>query len=292
MKTTVVIDFSVAAHQLHANIVGNGVERTHYEGVVKAQMVWMMSLNWMGRHKPDPDNTNIILVMDTKVAGRYWRHEYLERPAVFEKVWSNTRKKATPIAYKAGRKFPEKSFTKLKKDMEKVAVSQGWQLLRVANYEADDLAAALVATNRSLTVDQQSKIWLATIDSDWLGLVGDDVTWMCFYGWSPRVRADLKTLNIWAAKRLNKTFAEPKQLWSYKAEYGDKSDNLPKNSPIEVIDLLNPPEEHQLWNKPQFQGILRKLLTEPQKTQLPDISRATEYLRQLGVPRFVKPYME
>lgn len=297
MNTLVVIDFSVAAHQLHANLVTNGVERTHYMGVVRAQMSWLMSLEWLGIHKPDPASTNIVLAMDTKIAGKYWRHDYLEQPAVFEKVWAanksaRSKKAAEPIFYKAGRKYPEKSFTKLKKDMEAIAVSQGWQLLKVAGYEADDIAAAFVAANRGLPTDQQVKIWTISIDSDWLGLVGEDCSWFCLYGWSPRVRADLKTINSWSARRLNKTFAEPKDLWAYKSEYGDKSDNLPKNSPIEVIDLLNPPDEHKLWAKPQLAGIFRKLLTEHQKTQLPEITKATEYLRLLGVPKFVKPYLD
>lgn len=284
MKTTIVIDFSVAAHQLHRSIVESAIDRTHYEGVVKAQMVWMMSCAWLGDLKPAQEDVSVVMVMDSKP---YWRTEYLTRPEVYEAV---TDRKPTPIHYKGGRKFPEKSFTKLKKDMERIAAAQGWQMLRLSGYEADDMAAAIVQVNRGLSVESQHKLWLITVDTDWLGLVDDNTHWFCMHGWHPRVRANLAAVNVWSIKRLKKSFARPKDIWTYKAAYGDKSDNLPKNTPPEVIDLLNPPEEHKLWTKQPMQGIINKMLVAPSTPKLADVSKATEYLRLMGIPRFIKPY--
>lgn len=279
----VIIDFSVAMHQLHYNLVTYGVEKAHYNGVIKAQMVYMMSLDWMGSLKPS--EARVVLVKDIKKGRKYWRTSYLEQPQLLP---DGT--KTEPIHYKGGRKFPDKSFTKLKRDSEKIAVSQNWDIIGVPDYEADDLAASIVYLN-NLSKTPRS-IWTITVDSDWLGMVSDNTKWFCLKGYEPRVRHNLAAVNVWAMRRLNKSFAQPKDLWSYKAAYGDKSDNLPKNSPIEVIDLFNPPEQYKLWLRAGLKETLESYLTDTKVTKVPDVSKALEYLRQLGVQPFIRRYLE
>jgi hypothetical protein len=136
------------------------------------------------------------------------------------------------IHYKGGRKQVSAFHSTLKLVMQSVIAKHQWAILGIRGYEADDIAATLVALNN---------------DTDWLGLVGDNVHWFCLSGHSPRVRADLKDVNTWATSRLDTTFTSPRELWDYKALNGDASDKLPCFTPLEVIDLLQPPEIHKLW---------------------------------------------
>ena len=153
------------------------------------------------------------------------------------------------VHYKAGRKFPEATFTKLKKAMREVATAQGWLELGHQFYEADDIAASIVRANRLRS--EPHNLILVTIDSDWLGLLDEHTKWFFMHGWFPRIRdTESSAFDSWSMRRLKRTFDEPRQLWDYKAKVGDKSDNLPSGTPLEVIDLLNPPEGHrslQLW---------------------------------------------
>lgn len=292
--TTVILDFSVFAHQLHNSFASAGAEKDkhHWKGILEAQATWMLSGRWLG-NLVDPNHMQLIAVCDSKP---YWRKEYLLRPEVYETIQSVKRGKVVqndkPIHYKGGRKFPEYHFTKVKEKLTEFCESVGLQFLRVPGYEADDLAASLVVTNRLQPARWKQNIILATVDADWLGLVDANTTWFCSHGWHPRVRGSMEQINEWSRRRLKTSLEKPSDIWRVKAEQGDVSDNLPAGSPIEVIDLLNPPEEHRLWETP-LSKLLTRMLLEPQPLNtrvLTKVEPAVEYLRQMGIPKFIKQY--
>ena len=271
--TKVIIDYSVLAYKLVHCLepllsldaftkATDEKAKSLLASVVRAQMYYVASLSFMGNDKPD--EAHIIYVMDNKRNGNYWRHSYLLRKDVTaarecrqtqgyeeavirhaeikaNKVDDGTKsprkpskpKAAKPIIYKAGRKEHTQFHTLVRREMKAVIDSEpSWSCVSVPGYEADDLAATFV----KMRTDEH--IWLLTMDTDWLGLINDNVGWWCIYGYYPRVRKSLEDVNIWATKRLKTTFDDPKELWAYKALHGDESDKLPAFSPIEVIDQI------------------------------------------------------
>lgn len=300
-KTTVIVDFSVCVHQLHNMLTAMEVEPENMKAAIQAQMVWLHSGEWI---KPlVGDNIQLIYVTDSKP---YWRNEYLLREEVYTGVADRAKEaykerypkgrkmyKPAPIVYKDGREKPwyiMKAFNTTKKLMLEAAARNGFAVLSVHGYEADDLAAALVMTNRMLPKDQQNKIVLATVDTDWMGLIDDNTTWFCTYGYNPRVRYTMAHINGWAERRLKTTLTCPSDIWRVKTIQGDKSDNLPPGSPLEVIDLTQPPMEHRLWLSADHAPLLRNMLQqEVDSTELP-LAAALDYIRRLGVNRFIKAY--
>lgn len=291
MQTTVILDNSVMVHQLHDIITKCQVDKDHWLGVIKAQVVWLQSCKWLGSLMEDPENTQVISVCDSKP---YWRVEYLQRPEVYTQIVAKKRGKdvqrTEPVAYKGGRKFPEYSFTKIKDTMRKLYADQDYNMLAMPGYEADDLAAAIVMMNRMLPADKQHRVILATVDADWMGLIDHNTTWFCSFGWLPRVRYSMDDINLWAKKRLGTELSSPKDIWDVKTRLGDKSDNLPAGSPLEVISLIEPPIEHRLWLNPGYSGVVKKYLYEPKSLHARHLEKAETYLRQLGIPRAIKPY--
>jgi hypothetical protein len=280
--TKVVIDFSVLTYAMTDSLAPLMSTPSYLEAsetakyalitsVVAGQMQAVSSLMFMGEERPE--HYNLIFVKDTKVDGEYWRHSYLLREDVAEAranrimadyegllethlalkradepyTGRKPRKPAAikPIAYKGGRKELTAFHSMIRVVMSKEVERQGWTVLSAKGYEADDLAAALVHLNAG-----KDLIWLLTIDTDWLGLVSDNVKWFCTSGHQPRVRGDIKQINVWSQQRFKLDLETPRAIWDYKALVGDTSDNLPYYSPLEVIDLLAPPEEFCLWLDP------------------------------------------
>lgn len=227
------------------------VEPEYLKAAVQAQMVWLHSGEWI---KPlVGDNIQLVYVTDSKP---YWRVDYLKQPEVYEGIFDRAREayklkypkgrkqfKPEEVHYKAGRAFPKPAFTKTKKQMREIADRNGFNMLSVHGYEADDLAAALVMTNRMLPKEQQNNIVLATVDTDWMGLIDDKTTWFCTFGYAPRVRYTMEHINGWSLRRLGTSLSCPSDIWRVKTQQGDKSDNLPPGSPIETFDLTQPPME-------------------------------------------------
>lgn len=291
MKTTIVLDLSVALHQLDSVFTQSQIEKEHWLGVLKAQLVWLQSGKWLGELLDNPEDTQLIAVCDSKP---YWRTDYLKDPTVYTKVPEIKRGKAyprvEPIHYKGGRKFPSYNFTKVKEKTYKLFDEQGWSRLGITNYEADDVAAGIVMSNRMLPHDQQHRIILVTTDADWMGLIDHNTYWFCMHGWQPRLRHDMEVINTWAKKRLKKDLENPRDIWRVKSAQGDKSDNLPPGSPIEVIDLTEPPLEHRLWLNPGMSGVIKQILKNPESLRVQDTDRAEDYLRRLGIPKCIRTY--
>jgi hypothetical protein len=131
----------------------------------------------------------------------------------------------------------------------KVLINKISQATFFPGYEADDVAAA------ALSVFPRRRIFLCTIDTDWLQLVDDRVSWICMKGFNPQYR-DVAGGMEWFKAAIAKdtkivqqefdNLTSLRQIVDWKMFAGDSSDNLPKGSPREVIDLLNPPEEYNL----------------------------------------------
>lgn len=270
-----VVDTSVLLHKLHQStpVAHNDPQ---FESILKANLVWLTSCEWLGEHKDRVKS--VVFVKDTKP---YWRTEWLldlenvidipRKTKVKQKLSTEVKgllAKGLPallsdeletiseahdkltIKYKGGRKLPDYSFKKLRKliygYLDNMA---GVHALESTGFEADDMAAALVQTNR----DNGSPwdLLLLTVDTDWLGLGGDDVTWVCMSGFEPVVRDHIDIVNQWAEKRLKATLVAHRDIWDIKGVQGDASDNLPASAGVllPVIDLLNPPVEYRYWLK-------------------------------------------
>jgi hypothetical protein len=323
-KHIVVIDLSVAYHQMHDTLVGCQLSPKDWLPVVKAQLVWMMSCKWLDSRFGPADQ--VILACDVKP---YWRSEYLTRPEVLATMTDRgtkaTQKKTAKlaelltrrlpleemmeenrhywepietdiaelaedlkIAYKAGRKFPEQTFVKLRDQIRKLCADQGWPMLQRSGYEADDWAATVRVLNDRLP--EPNNLTLVTVDSDWMGLVNERTNWFCMKGWVPRSRTYRSTeFDKWTARRLSCTVKEPFQIWDVKQRQGDKSDNLPKGSPLEVISLLEPPKEFRLWDQPRAAVEVNCLLTVGPSPVVPDVAKAVDFLRSSGIPLFIRP---
>lgn len=327
---TIVVDTSVIIHDLHYKHSLLNHTDPHWTALIKAQLTWIVSGDWLGDLKPK--KFQVVFVSDMKP---YWRTEYLKKPETVAAVPRKTKKDEKKrerlnellnqgyqkteddltdgitavlglsekpkqhqvefnrlsddlaIHYKAGRKFPEYSFTKLKKLTLEIIRERNWTLLGQKGYEADDIAAAIVKVNECL--DSPSNTLLLTIDSDWMGLINHHTSWFCSHGWFPRLRSDLNSVNTWAEKRLGDHLGTFRDIWDIKGQQGDKSDNIPASQGVllPVIDLLNPPDEHKLWLKPIGQEI-EDLLLFPRCRNV-DSSKARDYIEALGVNLVVRP---
>jgi len=321
MTTKVVLDFSVLAFAMEDSLnplmttpafqalpeVGQKAVLTD---IVEGQMQYLASLVFMGENRPS--KYQLVFVSDNKRDGQYWRHSYVTLPEIEEarvsrihtdydlRVAGHVELKATddtykgrkptkprevkPICYKGGRKQVSAFQSLLRIVMRESVDKNGWTFLGVKGYEADDVAACVVAL-----MDGIDYVWLLTIDTDWLGLVSDSVGWFNLATYEPRVRASLTTVNQWSQARLGTTFETPRDIWDYKAKVGDASDKLPIFSPIEVIDLLNPPTEHKLWLQPRVRSTYLPLLTGDVDNATLGVTAASYLLklRALGIRPFI-----
>lgn len=232
-------------------------QKDSYIKAIDTQLLWLLSCQYL-EGLIDLSKVIPVIVNDQKNSKhQYWRHDYLKQS------------EENKIAYKAGRKLPNNDFKRAKRLAKERTLLPAFSHIpsfSVKNYEADDLAATLVHLNR-YELNNAFNILLVTVDSDWLGLIDDHTSWFCMHGYKPRVRSSLAQLNHWAKSNRNllTTFSEPTELWEYKSKLGDKSDNLPANSPIEVINLLNPPDTYKLWlsdNISPIRGFLNACLDQ------------------------------
>jgi len=127
---------------------------------------------------------------------------------------------------------------------------------------------------------------LATVDSDWMGLISPRTMWFCLKGYEPRVRHSEESINGWATRRLKTALTHPSQLWDVKSTQGDKSDNLPAGSPLDVISLLEPPDQYKLWLNSDFQTRLSLVFDNP--TRPIPAAKAIEYLQRQGFRAFIR----
>lgn len=286
----VVVDLSVYLHRLHQTIPMDHSD-PQFESILKSNLVYLMSGNWLPEALK-PLYKNMIFCIDSKPYWRSdWLMDLrntvdLPKPTLAKseagitKATQNALKIAQEIkeamdapiktneqleliniaqvshtvAYKAGRKFPAYSFKKIRMLVYRYLELINAQRLFCTGFEADDMAAALVATNTAK--GNPANIMLLTVDTDWMGLINPSVTWVCMTGYAPAFRDTLEICNAWAKKSLKATLGTWREIWDIKGQKGDKSDNLPPSNGLllPVIDLLNPPAQYRYWE--QQKGLL------------------------------------
>lgn len=268
----VVSDLSVAYYTLfNAAKKDYLTDPNELDAWLTAQLAHYHSLGWLlgveGTKGPLLSSSFIHLyAQDSKP---YWRTQYLldaTESIIAAQVEANVPKKQRskgPIVYKGGRKENPPAFQVFKQMVDRKLERWGANLVKVPNYEADDIAAAVCM------LYPDNPVLLLTIDSDWLGLLRPGVDWYCMTNHYPRLRSgdDLTNLREWSARRLGLELDKPQDIWYHKAKVGDKSDNLPAMSPIEVISLLNPPDEHKLWLEPKVAAKLTTLEADQPTTK-------------------------
>lgn len=155
--------------------------------------------------------------------------------------------------YKGHRGSKPESFIKGKELFFAWAKARNVPLLGYPSYEADDIAASIVRLLSKSVNPTDLRTFLVTVDSDWQGLIHDDrftfftpygephlrskdMIWQWLYGkW---LKQPKKTQALWAMPGL--TTFKSEHIWHWKAAIGDRSDNLPPNTPLGLIDLFNP----------------------------------------------------
>ena len=220
LQTNAVYDQLYLAH-------GRNAQDLYIKKVGQLFVKHLSSGEWLPARLKHAD-TVPVWAWDTKdTLGEYWRHAYL-------------REQGLPIKYKAGRKDKTDTWYKCRDAVKHAVTTMELTSFEYEGYEADDIAGAIVKLAGS------DPVTLLTVDTDWLGLLSPTCTWVSSTNYAPQVRNNLTSFNSWCQKRLKAMFHEPTQLWTYKAIHGDKSDNLPRKSPLAVINLLEPPPKYDL----------------------------------------------
>lgn len=274
-KHTVILDASVIVYHTYDLLDSmafwsDAFSHDKRQSILKALFCYVNSCDWLGQIQRG--NWNPIWVLDRKRDGLYWRHEYLKNHS---------------IEYKAGRTTkPDHWYNILGALTSLLDIGGGpWKSLSVLGFEADDMASLLVQSS-----PLGNYTTMATIDTDWMGLIDEGlVDWYSIWDFQKygnaknfiRHRFNMETINEWAMQRLKKTFNKPTDLWDYKAKYGDKSDNLPSNSPIEVIDLVKVPAKYNLIKTHKK---IAKALIKSKSTVYERPEHALSYLAKYSIP--------
>lgn len=149
--------------------------------------------------------------------------------------------------------------------------------------EADDIAGALVSIKRlmdKLNPEFERDIYLYTVDSDWLQLVGDGVYWCNTGPWEPRLRSVDEAIE-WTKRRLKVEISSPREIVQVKSQQGDKSDNLPPGSDEDLIDLLNP--RLKTYHIPELWKLLKYIYQDVYQTpNLDHLHRSKSYIQKKG----------
>jgi 5'-3' exonuclease len=213
MISTIILDASCLAFIIESKLESfNAADPDAREGMI----VWLNERLWLNSATP----CRTIWALDSKP---YWRSRYEPE-------------------YKANRPAPT-----LNINPTMAIIRELPNAVAIDEFEADDIAGAYV---RELEGD----IHLLTVDSDWQGLVSKTVT-MFSPIHEPHVRCPLEA---WAwlnskAKKISRRYYppykvpnpigfDPREIWRFKARFGDAGDNLPPGSALGLLDLLDPLE--------------------------------------------------
>jgi 5'-3' exonuclease len=160
--------------------------------------------------------------------------------------------------YKATRSIKPEVFA----DIYGVFADSDVAKIAIQGYEADDIASAIVRLWMQSDRKNIDQLFLATVDSDWMGLVADqNVFWCGTREYPPRLRQRAE-IYAWLrgkwnkqSKKKQKLWALPDELvfrssdiWRWKIATGDASDNVRADSAEYMIDLLSPPRIYDLVN--------------------------------------------
>lgn len=127
-------------------------------------------------------------------------------------------------------------------------------------FEADDVAAMIVQLWSKAESSPFDRILLATIDSDWMGMIRDrKVLWLCAGNHAPRIR-ERKDCHRWVQSKWNQQgkkkkalwelppldLFKPPDIWEWKAAVGDTADNLKGDFDPGLVRLFQPCEGYCL----------------------------------------------
>jgi hypothetical protein len=209
----------------------------------------------------DPFAAKPLLLVDSKLKGKYWRHNYHPE-------------------YKTGRSPKSALLMQVRDLLLNGWIDQGLPVLSQDGFEADDWAGALVKYTKP-----GEKIALVSVDSDWAQLVSDRVMWLDVFPPSRRKELHqkksvlgpvevLERFNNQAAFQRSRLLDSPFDLVDYKHEFGDRSDRIPPGRlvPIGIIDLLNPTREPD-----QVQQIIEGLYRDSVQIKPPKLDQHHMY---------------
>lgn len=177
-----------------------------------------------------------ILVFDKKDSERkYWRQHFIEMQ--YEEHCSKFPDNHSNHNYK------EPKTPKLV-DLEVMAVvKQAANLLKgsfnffeTPGLEADDLIALICKYKKA-----ETKIDIFTGDRDLAGLVNDTTCIRWINAQNPgkyNIETEAAVVAYFQHK-VSQRVNHPSEVYNWKAKTGDKSDNLPKNCAVELVDLIN-----------------------------------------------------
>ena len=188
------------------------------ELILRAKLAFINSRVWLVNNQ----EYHVIWLLDSKP---YWRSIYEPE-------------------YKAHRGISPINRTIIK--LTKI-VEENFYSLRFLSFEADDIAGKIVSD-----YGKNNKIVLVSTDSDWHGLVNENV---CIYNpiYPPMHRTITETF-AWLLGKVNKSTNyvkqrfivppimqyKPRIIWDFKSLQGDSTDNLNPGTALGLIDLLDP----------------------------------------------------
>lgn len=326
--TLVLIDTSVFMHRFSGGNMGVCHKSEGFLPLLKAHLTALVNCSWLPIEIVDTV-VSTICTIDVKRDGKYWRHDWLLDPDNYLRVPKKVLKSGKlsapeqmrldalglwetvgsvpeemhqklSISYKAGRSLPDYRFKKIK------ANTLGWiegdQLntkgIALPYYESDDLMAAVVKLNRDK--GHPYNLIIYTVDCDLMGLIDPSVTWVCMAGYAPGIRDTLEVCNSWGNRPDSKGKVKLghidtwRDVWTRKGEVGDASDNLPASQGVllPVIDLIDPPVEHQLHLRPDVKAAINNAIMTGSRPNTTEASRATRYIVNRGSLPCFRPYAD
>jgi len=236
MDKIAILDSSVIFFAINHKLESKGIDPAYHRPLIKLCLTWVNSLAWV----PNLMGTKVIWVEDH---GPYWRKDYYPE-------------------YKDNRKSKPELYQLILECFREMKTRQELRSISFPTYEADDVAAAIVrmfqpANNNSLS-QKVCHTYLITVDSDWMGMVSDCVTWINTALYEPRIRK-IEQCYLWVEGKYRKQSKKKQRLcqlpefknfnptfiWEWKSATGDKADNI-KASASHLIGLFNPPKVNDI----------------------------------------------
>lgn len=267
-----IIDASVTMHMIGNVLAKHSLSQEEQKQYVRASFKWMHKLGMLP-HFRGAASCYPIWVCDSPP---YWRAEvYPEYKA--------TRAKEKPYDIDMIRDlFFEIDFPRL----------------AIAGQEADDLASLYCRLFRQRSLDDQwGHTYLLTVDSDWQGLVNQDITWVGLGGHEPSVRTPdicwewLNNKHKKQSGRKKKLWEMPEReefqaraVWDWKIAVGDRADNLPEDSTPGLIDLHRPCEPYDPFDNEEWKMEAWSVMNASKKYTLDDTAKDFElFMGSLGL---------
>jgi 5'-3' exonuclease len=275
-RQIVIIDTFCLLHNISDDVGRLGIPPSRVNSYIKAQLLVAASCDFLGELKHE--NSTVIFSVDDKTVP-YWR-------------------KVLYPEYKVGRsKAPQ--FSTVKSESLDALAKMPYPVLSVPSQESDDIIAAYARFK-----PDDVELMIVTIDSDLIGLVReyqpstpthnaiDGIGWFSMSDkWQPRLRNNLESINRWALKRHSILLEKPSDLWVFKSDVGDKADNLPAGTPIEMIDLFNPPARYDIASNTEFMDKLYETLKpRPLTVPHPQLTEAKQWLKRNGYRESIPMY--